>query len=681
MNKLIHNFCSTFLVKPIAILLILFTFISAQSKLTSSRMLIDVSKATFKISKNIYGHFSEHLGSCIYGGIWVGEESKIPNVRGIRTDVVEAMKKIKVPILRWPGGCFADEYHWKDGLGPRSERPAMINTNWGGITEDNSFGTHEFLDLCQQIGCEPYFSGNLGSGTVQELSQWVEYVNSDNISPMTLLRKNNGREKSWGVKYWGLGNESWGCGGNMNPEYYSNVATQYSSFMKTYGLNTVNFIAVGAYDSYYEWTDVVMRNMANRIWGLSFHSYTWAQELQATDVTEENWYSVLSKTLLMEEYIKNHSEIMNKYDPGKSVALVIDEWGTWYSVEPGTNPGFLFQQNTLRDALVAGINLNIFNNHCDRVRMAAIAQAVNVLQSIILTKDDKMVLTPTYHVFDMYKVHQDAVLIPLELQTDSINFNGSKIPKLNASASLDKNSKIHITVCNLSTSEDILLACDLSAYSVNQIKGQILTSESLDAHNTFEIPNEVIIQEFSGFNYSSNHIEILVPKHSVIALEAAGDLEIKSPIIDSSNLKEGLVCNLYEGKFQRLPDYSYMTPVKTEVIDNIIFPQDVPSLNFGLTYSGYLKIETEGMYEFFLSSDDGSKLTINEDVVILNDGLHAVVEKSGTIFLTKGYHKIEVAFFQLGGGKNLKLEMKSPVEERREVPDKLFFHYAGSSNN
>ena len=310
------------------------SIVKGQSTLT-----IDATNAKYRISRNIYGHFSEHLGHCIYEGLWVGQNSSIPNTNGLRNDVVGALKNINIPALRWPGGCFADEYHWRDGIGPAKQRPSMVNTNWGGVTEDNSFGTHEFLELCRQLNCEPYISGNLGSGTVQEMSQWVEYINSDNVSPMTDMRKANGQDKSWGVKFWGIGNESWGCGGNMTPQYYSDVAKQYGNFLRTYGSNSLNKIAVGPNGGDYNWTEVVMREMGSSIWGLALHHYTFASGGEtATNVNEENWFGMLQKTLIMEELVTKHSAIMDKYDPGRSVSLVVDEWGAWYTVEPGTNP-------------------------------------------------------------------------------------------------------------------------------------------------------------------------------------------------------------------------------------------------------------------------------------------------------------------------------------------------------
>lgn len=661
------------LARKVLAFMILFV-VSYYPQKPGSHLQLDLDKTHYKIDRNIYGHFTEHLGRCIYGGIWVGEDSEIPNVRGIRKDIVEAMKKIKVPFLRWPGGCFADEYHWMDGIGPRSNRPTMINTNWGGVTEDNSFGTHEFLDLCEQVGCEPYFSGNLGSGTVRELSQWVEYVNSENVSPMTELRKKNGRSEPWSVKYWGVGNESWGCGGDMKPEYYSDLARRYGRFMKDFGNTRLYKIAVGPNGNDYNWTEVVMRELGNSIWGLALHYYTWNTSEHATHVTEKSWYNSLLTTLMMEELIEKHSKIMDKYDPGKSVALVVDEWGMWHAVEPSTNPGFLYQQNTLRDALVAGINLNIFNNNCDRVKMAAIAQAVNVLQAIILTEKEKMILTPTYHVFDMYKVHQDAIMIPSILQTDSISTDHGKIPNLSVSSSLDKEGKIHITICNLSATNDEKLICDLKSFAIESCSGQILTSDKLNAHNTFENPDNVVIKTFDDFKFDKEKIEINVPKHSIVSIELTGDLNLKSESIDPSKMKQGLFYNYYEGEFRRLPDFYEMEPVRRDVINNVVFPEGTPEYNYGLAYEGYLKIEKDGLYEFYLTLDDGSKLLIDNKEIILNDGLHAMIEKSGALFLNKGYHKINVSFFQLGGGKGLNLKMQAPGGPKEEIKDQLLFH-------
>lgn len=647
--------------------------IFAQS--VENKAVIDATNINQKISRFIYSQFSEHLGNCIYDGMWVGEDSPISNNKGIRTDVMEALKKIQVPAMRWPGGCFADEYHWMDGIGPKADRPKMINTNWGGVTEDNSFGTHEFMELCKQIGCEPYISGNLGSGTVQEMSQWVEYLNSDNDSPMIELRKDNGRDKSWGVKFWGVGNESWGCGGRMKPDYYSDLADRYSTFLKNYGNNKLNLIAVGPNGDDYNWTDVVMKNLRGNYWGLSLHYYTWMTGNSATKFEEDGWFEVMEKTLRMEELVSKHSAIMDKYDPGKKLALVVDEWGTWYDVEPGTNPGFLFQQNSLRDALVAGINLNIFNNHCDRVRMAAIAQVVNVLQAMILTKNEKMLLTPTYHVFDMYKVHQDAYLVTSALDCDTYTYDGESVPALNISSSIDRNGKMHISICNLHATKTENLDCSLKGYQATSVKGQIVTADKLNTYNSFDKPDEIVIHDFTAFKLNSGKLNVEMPPHSVVTLELDGNLLAKDNSVNLKNPVQGLSYKMYEGSWDNLPDFNTLQPVKTGVITNITLPEGNKGSDFGVVYNGYIKVEKTGMYNFILASDDGSKLSVDGKTIVTNDGLHAVIEREGLIYLNEGYHSVEIEFFQKGGGSGLELYIENLKDgEKQQVTGDLLYH-------
>ena len=483
----------------------------------------DIKKG--KINRNIYGHFSEHLGRCIYEGIWVGEDSEIPNIKGYRTDVVEALKKLKVPVLRWPGGCFADEYHWMDGIGPREKRPYMINTHWGGVVENNHFGTHEFMEFCEMIGAEPYISGNLGSGTVQEMQQWVEYITFDGKSPMADLRRANGREEPWKLKYFGIGNENWGCGGNMRAEYYADLYRRYATYVRNFGDNVIYKIACGPSAGDYTWMEVVMREAGHLMNGISLHYYTlptnsWTgSKGSATEFGEEEWFKTLKHTLVMEELVTKHSTIMDKYDPEKKIGLIVDEWGAWYDVEPGTNPGFLYQQNTLRDALIAGINLNIFNNHCDRVQMANIAQLVNVLQAVILTEGDKMLLTPTYHVFDMYKVHQDAELLSLDFENIDYTYGDEKIPQVSISSSQDKEGKIHISICNLNPSQGVDVDFEIRGTTVKKIAGQVLTAQEMNAMNTFEESDRVKIEVFKDAKLENNHAVCKIPSKSVVVLE------------------------------------------------------------------------------------------------------------------------------------------------------------------
>ncbi|MEJ6951775.1 alpha-N-arabinofuranosidase [Natronospora cellulosivora (SeqCode)] len=482
----------------------------------------DIKKG--KINKNIYGHFAEHLGRCIYEGFWVGEDSPIPNTNGIRNDVVEALKKIDIPVLRWPGGCFADEYHWKDGVGPKENRAKILNTHWGGVVENNHFGTHEFFELCKQLETEPYICGNVGSGTVYEMQQWVEYMTSDGESPMVNWRKENGQDEPWDLKYFGVGNENWGCGGNMRPEYYADLYRRYQTYVRNYGDNKIFKIAGGANVDDYHWTEVLMERAAKFMDGLSLHYYTvpkvWEDKGSATDFDKDEWFATMKKTLYMEELIQKHGTIMDKYDPEKRVGLIIDEWGTWFNVEEGTNPGFLYQQNSLRDALVAGINLNIFNNNCDRVQMANIAQTINVLQAMILTRGEEMLLTPSYHVFEMYKVHQDADLLDFNLVCEDYQDGDESIPAVNASASINENGEINITLCNLNPDKDIKINSILNSqeYKVSDSSARVLTANELNAHNTFENKDLVKPEEFKDYSLTDNNIEINLPSSSVVLL-------------------------------------------------------------------------------------------------------------------------------------------------------------------
>jgi alpha-N-arabinofuranosidase len=490
----------------------------------SNKIIVNVDLGTDTISKFIYGHFAEHLGHCIYGGIYVGENSSIPNTRGIRNDVIAALKEINPSVVRWPGGCFADTYHWKDGIGPQDERPSIINTNWGGVTEDNSFGTHEFLDFCELIGAEPYICVNVGSGTVQEASEWVEYINSDAKSPMTKLRRKNGREKPWNVKFWAVGNESWGCGGNMTPDYYTDLYKRFSTYMHGRGLYRV---ASGGTDPDFNWTETVLKktqNFQNLIQGYSFHYYTfchgWNDKSSATQFNENDWFYTMKNTLIMEERLEKHITLMDEYDPQNRIGIMADEWGNWFTVEPGTNPGFLYQQNTLRDAVTAGLYLDIFNNHARRVKMANIAQMINVLQSMILTKDDQIVKTPTFYVFKMYKVHQDATLLPINITCDDYSFDGMTLPSVSASASKDKEGRIHVSLTNIDPHNDRSIEIDLrGSDNLSQTKGEIITAPNENDYNDFGQPEKVNIQKFTSFSIQNNILKVDLPSKSVVTIE------------------------------------------------------------------------------------------------------------------------------------------------------------------
>ena len=485
------------------------------------KYLINPNQKISRINKDIYGHFSEHLGRCIYEGLYVGEDSDIPNVNGMRCDVVNALKEMGIPVLRWPGGCFADEYHWKDGIGPKESRKKMINTHWGGVVEDNSFGTHEFMELCSQLGCDCYIAGNVGSGTVQEMSEWVEYMTFGGLSPMSELRKQNGREEPWRLKYFGVGNENWGCGGNMEPEFYANQFRRYATYVRNYDSekNWIYKVACGPNSEDYRWTEEVMKRADWNMNGLALHYYTvtgdWGHKGSATEFSEKEYYTTLTKAYKMDEIITRHLEIMNRYDPNKRVDLIVDEWGTWHDVEPGTNPGFLYQQNTMRDAIVAALTLNIFNKHSDRIRMANIAQTVNVLQSVALTDGEDMLLTPTYYVFKMYKDHQNNTLLGSYITSGKAGEEGAQLPQLIESASIDENGVIYATVANTSAQDAAEIKCQVADFEVKEIKAEILAGKPGD-YNSFEDKECVKTGEFSDFTACADGFTAKLPACSVV---------------------------------------------------------------------------------------------------------------------------------------------------------------------
>jgi alpha-N-arabinofuranosidase len=491
----------------------------------STRITVQAADPSVTICRHIYGHFAEHLGRCIYGGFYVGEgNEKIPNIYGVRKDVVEALRKLKIPNLRWPGGCFADTYHWKDGVGPKEDRPKMVNVWWGGVTEDNSFGTHDFLNMCELLGAEPYLSANVGSGSVKDVADWIQYVNFDGVSPMSDWRKKNGRDKPWNVRFWGVGNEAWGCGGNMTAEYYANVYRQYATFMTSWTNDHKIFrIASGASGSDYHWTEVLMRDIPHRMLeGVALHHYSvidWGHKGSATGFSEDEYFKTMKQAMQMEEFVTRHSTIMDKYDPRKRVALVVDEWGGWYDVEPGTNPGFLYQQNTMRDAMIAGVTLNIFNNHADRVRMANLAQTINVLQAVILTDEEKMILTPTYHVMEMYNVHQDAKLLPVTVRSGDYTLGNDKLQAVSCSASVDSTGVTHVSLVNIDAHQANDVSIDFFGGNYRAVTGRILTSSALQDHNTFDNPDKVKPVAFKGARLKGQTLEVKLPPFSVVVLE------------------------------------------------------------------------------------------------------------------------------------------------------------------
>ncbi len=477
------------------------------------------------ISRHIYGHFAEHLGRCIYDGFYVGENSPIPNTEGVRNDIVAALKELKIPNLRWPGGCFADTYHWMDGIGPKENRPSLLNVWWGNVKEDNSFGTHDFLNMCELLGTEPYISANVGSGSPQEMSDWIKYTTHPaGTSPMPDLRKANGREEPWKVKFWGVGNEAWGCGGNMRPEYYVDEYRKFATFATNWGNDDgLVRIASGASGNDYNWTEVLMKNIPKSlVEAIAVHHYSvidWSAKGSATDFSEEMYFTTMSRAWDMEEIIQKHTAIMDKYDPEKKVDLFVDEWGAWYEVELGTNGAFLYQQNTMRDAVLTAMTLNIFNNHADRVKMANIAQAVNVLQAVILTDEEKIIRTPTFHVMRMYNVHHDAKLIPIAFASPSYVHGQDTLPAISVSASQNEAGLTHLSLVNIHATKAFDLDLDLDALGITSLTAELLSSAKLQDHNTFEQPNRVQPVSFKDFTFKRAKLSVSLPPFSVLVLE------------------------------------------------------------------------------------------------------------------------------------------------------------------
>ena len=464
---------------------------------------VDASKAGAKIDRNVFGQFAEHLGHGIYEGIWVGPDSRIPNTRGIRNDVVAALKALKVPNIRWPGGCFADEYHWRKGIG--AQRTVTLNPNWGGVTEPNSFGTNEFMDFLDQIGSAGYVSVNVGSGTPREAAEWLEYMTTDQATTLAKERAANGHPAPWKVGYLGIGNESWDCGGNMTADYYLSQLKIYSRFVRNFNpaqqdQQQMLKIAVGPGGPETDWTEAIMKAWEHHHWswdinGLSVHSYTvphWPPSYRSVGFGESEYGEILKTTLQMEDLVSKQSAVMDKYDPQKKVALVVDEWGAWYAPLPGTNPGFLAQQNSMRDAILAALNLNIFARHADRVRMANIAQMVNVLQAMILTDKEKMILTPTYYVFKMYVPFQGATFVPVAFNAGTYTHGGTSLPRVDAIAAKDTTGKLWLEVTNLDPNQPVDIEASLAGITAKSAAGETLTAPGVDSVNTFEAPGAVV---------------------------------------------------------------------------------------------------------------------------------------------------------------------------------------------
>lgn len=511
MKRTLYRFCWFFTV------LFSNVFIHAQVNMT----VLPLEENPVVIDKHIYGHFAEHLGRCIYDGFYVGESSQIPHTNGVRNDVIQALRDLKIPNLRWPGGCFADTYHWKDAIGPKSERKHIENLAWGNIREDNSFGTNEFLNLCEILNAEPYLAVNMNSGTVQEAVEWVQYTNHKNgTSYLTDIREKSGRNTPWQVKYWGIGNESWDCGGAMTAEHYTNLYKQYATAMTSYGNSEKLFrIAVGPGTEDYDWTETVMKNIpVRRMEGVSVHHYSvfnWSNKGSSTAYSDEEYFLTMNQAWKMDRFIQKNCEVMDKYDPKKEIALIVDEWGGWYETDK-EGKGALYQQNTMRDAMIAGMTLHIFHKFADRVRMANLAQTINVLQAVLLTKEDKMIRTPTYHVMKMLNVHQDAKRIPLEFVSPEFVYKNQSIPAMTATASLDAKNHMHISLANVDLLKAHEVSIQLPDRKFTKVKATILQSADIRDHNTFDHPEKVKPEDFKQYKLSGTKLTWNMPAHSVI---------------------------------------------------------------------------------------------------------------------------------------------------------------------
>lgn len=468
------------------------------------------------INKDIYGQFAEHLGRGIYEGLWVGKESSIPNTKGFRNDVVNALKAIQVPLVRWPGGCFADEYHWRDGIGDSKKRPIKVNTHWGGVEEDNAVGTHEFFDLVELLGADAYINGNLGSGSVQEMAEWMEYMTSDKRSSIANERRKNGREEPWDIAYFGIGNESWGCGGHMTPDYYTDLYRQYATFLKTPPGKKPKLVGSGGHTEDTSWTDILSTNIKRDLDGISYHFYTlpnsnWQNKGHATEFDYIDWFKTLERTMRIDTYLKENIAKLERNDPQGKIDLYVDEWGTWYDPEEGREPGFLYQQNTLRDAIVAAVNFNIFHQYAERVTMTNIAQMVNVLQAMILTDKEEMVLTPTYHAYGLYKVFQDATSIPFNINSDKYSHENQSLPAITASIAKGKDGRVYIALVNLDPKNAGKVTLNLKGTDASRLSGQVLTSSYITDKNTFKDKDMVKPHPFNA-----NINDVSVPPKSIV---------------------------------------------------------------------------------------------------------------------------------------------------------------------
>jgi len=484
-----------------------------------ARITVRLDDSLGTISPMLYGHFAEHLGECIYGGIWVGEDSPIPNTHGIRNDTATALRRLRAPVIRWPGGCFADDYHWRDGVGPRKNRPTRLNTWWRGI-EPNSFGTHEFIGLCRQTGAEPYICLNVGSGTPEEAAAWLEYCNCALPTTRAQQRAADGSPQPFGVRYWGVGNENWGCGGRFDPDDYAREYRRFACYLRGRSSSPIELVACGHTTP--DWNRRFLETLGDfgMLDHLSIHRYYNCGH--ATEFTDTEYYNLFPRALQVEQDIVEAAAaiaLLNR--TGRKIGVAVDEWGVWHPearVENG-----LFQPNTLRDALVAAAVLDVFNRHADKVTMANIAQTVNVLQCVVQTQEEKMWLTPTYHVFTLYKQHMGKAAVRVDLDgvptVEARRADGAavQLPVVSASASLDAaKGQCAVTLANLHLAEPLDVAITLRGGKVGKVAARILTARNVRDHNGPDAPNRVRPRRLALAARGST-LRATIPPHTLVA--------------------------------------------------------------------------------------------------------------------------------------------------------------------
>ena len=476
------------------------------------RVVIRTDSEIGTVRPEFHGHFIEHLGSCVYGGLWVGKDSHIPNLNGYRKQAVECLQELGVPVLRWPGGCFADDYHWRDGIGPAAKRPKRVNIHWGEYVEDNSFGTHEFIGLCRLLNAEPYFAGNVGSSTPHELRDWIEYCNYPSGSTLSDERAANGSAEPFRVRYWGVGNESWGCGGNMRPEEYARLYRDFAVYCRNFGGTDLFLVASGPSGNDSHWSRGLMDGLGwDRPQGVSMHYYSGGAD-RSTTFTADHMNEQFISYLKVEEAIVQQRAVLDSYQKGKEIGLILDEWGVWDDIpeEDERRYGKLWQQSTMRSAIAAGLGLNIFNRQADKLHMCNIAQMVNVLQSLLLTdgpEGEHCVRTTTYHAFSLFKPHRTKTAVRVE--------SGDSSPSgLSVSAS-KSDKELVVTLVNPRHDVDLQVECTLKGVNPNPGTAQILHDAEWNACNTFDHPDRIAPKPLT-LRVDGSQVHLDLPRLSLV---------------------------------------------------------------------------------------------------------------------------------------------------------------------